>query len=120
MSKGVVEQYLASHERLPNGHRQSPKEMQRIKTTLFLFKRSWEVVCGVFCTVGLLMTLPGADQIHNRYDLALGYSFSPHRTHGLLGHCAITIDRRGTLPGGLRNGEYSVSWFARHFREKTP
>ncbi|KAI9597175.1 hypothetical protein BDF19DRAFT_412166 [Syncephalis fuscata] len=63
LSKGVVEEYIRSHQRLPNGHQQPVKEMKRIKTTLMLLKRSWEVICGIFCTIGIIMLLPGANQI---------------------------------------------------------
>ncbi|KAI8056116.1 hypothetical protein BDF22DRAFT_673873 [Syncephalis plumigaleata] len=63
LSKGVVDEYIRNHQRLSNGHPLSPKELTRIKTTLTLLKRSWEVLCGIFCGIGIIMVLPGADQI---------------------------------------------------------
>jgi small-conductance mechanosensitive channel len=63
LSKGVVDEYIRSHQRLNNGQPISLKELTRIKTTLMLLKRSWEVVCGIFCGIGIIMVLPGADGI---------------------------------------------------------
>ncbi|RKP25412.1 hypothetical protein SYNPS1DRAFT_28859 [Syncephalis pseudoplumigaleata] len=63
LSKGIVHEYLRGLQRVSNGPPPPAKDLTRVKTTLMLLKRSWEVVCGVFCAIGVVMVLPGADQI---------------------------------------------------------
>ncbi|RKP07738.1 hypothetical protein THASP1DRAFT_30444 [Thamnocephalis sphaerospora] len=65
LSRGAYQRYLhqKQQQQYSNGRPLTPRELSRIKTTLMLMRRVWQVVCGFMCGVGIIMVLPGANRL---------------------------------------------------------